>query len=538
MKSNQYNQFTRRSVLKNGTAIAAFASLPNVSEAVVRHSAAEPLLMDVRDERVKEICAAAISAAREAGASYADIRLSHTYIRKVGGIPPETELMSAGVRALVDGYWGFASSPIWSNDEGARLGRAAIRQAKANNIAGPRELEFAAHENATSGEWIMPVKDDPFELNFYEVEDFLASLTKVMERWPGVSPFPSSAEFKRLDKFFASTLNQEFFQRTYLTSADVGFRYKNDEKQTVAFLDTLTPAGKGFEHIRDQDIARDLHRLYEETREELKLPVKPVDVGRHPVILERRTLAQLLHKTIGPATELDRILGYEANSTGTSFINDPVEMLGSLKIASPQVTITSDRSMSGGAATVRWDDEGVEPQKLTVIEKGILKGVHADRQRAGWLNKNLSGEYGRMGSTGNMVSDMAYVPPNIFFGNIAIEPGSDSTTEQSLLEQMENGIYIKSGNVNVDFQLSSGIISGSAFEVKKGKRTAMLTSLGLLFKTSELWSLVERVGGRSSQRIYGYGTHKTNYLASTTTSIAAVPALFKEGTIIDVTRKA
>lgn len=187
---------------------------------------------------------------------------------------------------------------------------------------------------------------------------------------------------------------------------------------------------------------------------------------------------------------------------------------------------------------MRWDDEGVEPQKLTVIEKGILKGVHADRQRAGWLNKNLSGEYGRMGSTGNMVSDMAYVPPNIFFGNIAIEPGSDSTTEQSLLEQMENGIYIKSGNVNVDFQLSSGIISGSAFEVKKGKRTAMLTSLGLLFKTSELWSLVERVGGRSSQRIYGYGTHKTNYLASTTTSIAAVPALFKEGTIIDVTRKA
>lgn len=529
---------TRRNVLKNSAFLAALGSIPNAAQAVIRHNLAEPILPDARDPRVKQICAAAITAAKDAGASYADIRVSHMYLRKIGGIPPETEIMSVGVRALVDGFWGFASSPVWSTDEGARLGRAAVRQAKSSNIAGPREMTLAPNDNVTSGEWIMPIKDDPFQLNFNEVFDFLGSLMPVMNRWPGVLPSSPVAEFRRLDKFFASTLNQEFFQRSYLTSANIGFRYQSDGRVTGASIDSLTPAGRGFEYIRDQDIRAELRKLYEEAKEDLKLPFKPVDVGRYPVVVDRSTAANLMNATIGPATELDRILGFVANSNGTSFINDPVEMIGTLKIASPQVTIVADRSTEGGASTVKWDDEGVQPQTVTLIDKGILTGVQTDRDRAGWLNTNLAGKYSLTQSSGSLSSDIAQTPPNIFSGNIRLMPGDDSITEKSMIEEMEDGIFIKRGSVVSDFQLSSGVMSGSAFEVKKGKKTAMLAALGVLFRTSELWSTVTKVGGNASQRMYGFSSMKTNYYASSTSSVTASPVLFKEGTVIDVTRKA
>lgn len=530
--------FTRRNILKNSAFITAFGAIPNVAHAAVRHNLLEPVLMDARDPRVKAICAAAIAAASEAGASYADIRVSHMYLRKVGGLPPETEIMSVGVRALVDGFWGFASSPVWSTDEGARLGRAAVRQAKSGNISGPREINIAPHESVTSGEWIMPVQDDPFQLNMNEIHDFLDSLRPFMTRWPGVSPMSSYAEFRRLDKFFASTLNQEFFQRTYLTSANISFRYEADGKMTVASIDSLTPAGRGFEHIREQDVRGELKRLYEQAKEDLKLPFKPVDVGRYQILIDRSTAAGFMHATLGPATEMDRILGFEANATGTSFINDPIEMIGSLKIASPEVTIIADRSTEGGASTVRWDDEGVQPQAVTLIDKGILTGVQTDRERSGWLNTNLGGRYKPTQSSGSMTCEIAQAPPNIFSGNLSLLPGEDRNTEESMMSEVEDGIFIRGGSVVADFQLSSGILSGSAFEVKKGKRTAMLVSLGVLFKTSELWSTAVKVGGKSSQRTYGFAAAKTNYHASTTASVTASPVLFKEGTVIDTTRKA
>lgn len=532
-------QFTRRDILKKGAVATALCTLPSTAQAVIGHSIPEPLLIDANDPKVKSICAAAISAAEEAGAAYADIKMSHMYNRKIGGIPPEIEIMSAGVRVLVDGYWGFASSPIWSTDEGARLGRAAVRQAKANNIDGPREIEIAPLQNVQSGEWIMPVKTDPFELNVNEITDYLGSLMVVMQRWPGVSPQPPSADFRRLDKYFASTLNQKLFQRTYLTSANVSFQYRNKEGRMAGVsLDSLTPAGKGFEYIKEGNIREELRKLYEEVKEDLMFPYEPVDVGRFSILLERSTLADLLHKTLGPATELDRILGYEANSSGTSFINDPAEMVGTLKVASPEVTIISERSAEGGAGTVKWDDEGVEPRDLTLIDKGILKEVQTDRERAGWLSKNLGDKFPAAQSSGNLVSDIAQVPPNIFSGNLTIVPGEDTLTEKSMLEEMEDGIFIKRGSANVDFQLSSGVISGWAFAVKKGKRTAMLSSAGVLFRTSELWNMATRVGGKSSQRTYGHSGSKTNYFAGTTTSVTGSPVLFKEGTVIDVTRKA
>jgi predicted Zn-dependent protease len=208
-----------------------------------------------------------------------------------------------------------------------------------------------------------------------------------------------------------------------------------------------------------------------------------------------------------------------------------------LEVASPQVTITSDRSQEGGAGSVKWDDEGVLPRRLTLVNKGVLNEVQTDRERAEWLDRNLSGKYPISFSSGNAVSDNAQMPPNIFSGNLTIESGTDEATERSILEEMEDGVYIKRGEVDVDFQLSSGSITGWAFEVKKGKRTALLNGAGILFRTIDLWKAVAKVGSKSSQRTYGYVSSKTSYNAVATASVTSSPVLFKEATVVNIQRR-
>ena len=55
-----------------------------------------------------------------------------------------------------------------------------------------------------------------------------------------------------------------------------------------------------------------------------------------------------IHEIVAHATELDRILGYEANYAGTSFVK--LSDVGKLKYGSKLINITADRTMPGGMA--------------------------------------------------------------------------------------------------------------------------------------------------------------------------------------------
>ena len=80
-------------------------------------------------------------------------------------------------------------------------------------------------------------------------------------------------------------------------------------------------------------------------------------------------MAAILDATVARATQLDRAMGYRANTEGTSYLNAPLEMLGSLQVAAPSVNIRACGSMQGGAATVKWDNEGVAPTDAMLVTK-------------------------------------------------------------------------------------------------------------------------------------------------------------------------
>ena len=120
-----------------------------------------------------------------------------------------------------------------------------------------------------------------------------------------------------------------------------------------------------------------------------------------------------IHEIVAHATELDRILGYEANYAGTSFVK--LSDVGKLKYGSKLFNVTADRTMPGGMATIGFDDDGVKTQQLPIVRDGILVGLQTNRETA-----QLIGEKASRGCT-SATSWRDY--PFLRMPNVHVEPG-------------------------------------------------------------------------------------------------------------------
>jgi len=500
----------------------------------------------IEDPDLKRLTDASLNAARSAGAAYADVRLTHTFTRRFGDIfpngshPAEEEEMTFGVRVLVDGYWGFASSPVWTVDEAARLGMTAVQNAKANTLGKSRTLDLAPIIPTPNGHWTMPVRDDPFRISRDEIDDFLGGIKYFIE---GMGPRIAAAEplavFVQQDKAFASSLGQYYTQRLYRSSGDIGFVVMNEEGRSMGVrLTTLTPAGEGFEYFRDQSLRDQLVARYEEALADLRLPIRPIDVGRYNVIFDAPAVAAFISKSIGVATELDRALGYEANAGGTSYITEPHDMVGSLKIGSSSVTVTANRSEPGSVATVQWDDEGVTPRDFTLVNNGILADMQTTREGAGSLRDFYTKRGQPVASHGCAYTPAAIHAPLTHCANLRLQPSGTTATFDSLIADQQKAIAFKDVRSVMDFQQMTGYCEGHAYEIKQGKRVAILDHAGIIFRTPELWNAVAAVGGSTSQQRIGLRAVKGQPMQASYHSVTAVPFAAKELTVIDTHRKA
>ena len=98
------------------------------------------------------------------------------------------------------------------------------------------------------------------------------------------------------------------------------------------------------------------------------------------LVVDPTNLWLTIHESVAHATELDRMLGYEANYAGTSFVS-PTDV-GELRYGSELMNVRADRTVEHGLSTVAWDDEGVAAQEWPLISDGVLVGVQLDRSMA------------------------------------------------------------------------------------------------------------------------------------------------------------
>ena len=95
-----------------------------------------------------------------------------------------------------------------------------------------------------------------------------------------------------------------------------------------------------------------------------------------------------IHEIVAHATELDRIMGYEANYAGTSFVK--ISDIGKLKYGSKLFNVTADKTDPGGLGTIGYDDDGVKTTKFPIVRDGILVGLQTNRETAHYINEKES----------------------------------------------------------------------------------------------------------------------------------------------------
>jgi TldD protein len=537
----------RQFVQMGATALAATALSPRSGYAASsRWQDAGTWLADT-DPDWRSLAAHALDAASGAGAQYADLRFRVTRLEDwdlfMGTdypAPETTARVGVGVRVLIDGYWGFAGmTGLPTPPDMARLGQQAATQAGTLARGKSRRVELAPTPVVTDGRWIMPVQVDPFTVPWQEKVDYIDGMSDFIARQPFGAGTTTRLRFAKDERIFASTDNSFFAQTVFTTGATMRVGVGQDwmtERFGSRSVDFLTPAGAGWEYVVNAPFEERAYALVEEARRSRR--PKPVELGRYDVVFDAVALAGILDATIGPATELDRAMGYEANNGGTSFLNAPLDMLGTYRLASPLVTVMANRSMPGGAATVKWDDEGVEPDEFTLVKDGVLTDFQTTRESASWMASYYQ-KIGRpLRSHGCAGCDEATIPSSLWPPNFVLAPGVQHVSFDDLVAETKKGLAVVGGQSWADQQALNGTTSGDlVYEIRDGKLGQPLDAAEITWRAPEFWRNVVALGGAGSVRHVGMERGR-DYAHRIPHTVAAVPAKVTQLALMGARRRA
>ncbi|MBW3669960.1 MAG: TldD/PmbA family protein [Actinobacteria bacterium] len=441
--------------------------------------------------------AAAVEGALAAGASYADARVM---VRRTRHLRAENEVVEelsqgesagVGVRALVGSSWGFYATPELTTAAARRAGETAAAIARASaQVPGP-PLTMADAPVAVD-HYETPCVEDPLRVSLAEQADLLVDVTRLLSATDGVALARASMGFFETRKWFVSSHGHRISQRLvesgcYMDATAVGETETQRRSYPQSFGQWQTG---GYEIIRGFDLPAHAPRIAEEAVALLSAPECPAGVT--DLVLESSQVALQIHESVGHATELDRILGWEAAFAGTSFLD--LSTLGSFRYGSELMNITADATLVGALGTFGYDDEGTPAQAVPIVHEGTWVGV---------LSGRTSAAIAGLTSGGMMRADGYNRLPMVRMTNVALLPGDSSLEE--MVADTADGIHMatnRSWSIDdrrLNFQFGCEI----AWEIKDGRLGRMLRNPTYTGITPHFWGSLDRVGNRDEWRLWG-----------------------------------
>ena len=492
------------------------------------------VLFAAPNQELKGLADAALTAAKQAGASYADIRINRyrnqfifTRDRRVQNIV-NTEDFGFGVRVLVDGTWGFASSSAVTKDDVAAIARQAAGIAKANKSINSDPVRQAPVEAYADAEWNTPVRKDPFEMPLQPKIDLLLQINEEALKVAGASFVSAFMLFVNEKKFFAST------DGSYITQSLVrsypNFSVTAVDRETNRFYQCTSlpgPMGMGYEYIESLPLLEEARVAAQEAVAMHK--AKPAVPGQKTLILHPSNLWLTIHESVGHPTELDRALGYEANFAGTSFLT--VDKLGKFQFGSPLCTIVGDKTQDKAMATCGYDDDGVKTTSFPIIKDGTFVDYQTTRDQAHLI--------GQKASHGCSYADNWSSVPFQRMPNVSLQPSEKDVSEQDIIAATEDGVFVKGdSSYSIDHQRYNFQFSGQTFwEVKKGKITTQLRDVAYQSNTPEFWKSLDMLGGKSTYQLGGaFSDGKGQPVQSNSVSHGCPVARFAKVNILNTAR--
>jgi TldD protein len=437
---------------------------------------------------VFEYAEAGVEAALAAGARYADARVMHRRLESMAAQNGDVESLSqeeaagVGVRALMGSSWGFFATSELDRRSAGRAGEQAARTAAASALVPGPDLDLAAVEVATA-HWESACEEDPLSVSLAEKADLLVGATRTGLQ-AGAQLCQADYQIWDTDKWFVSSEGARISQRIRECGAGLSATAVGDgETQRRSYPGIRGQYGtRGWELVRDLDLGAQAARVGEEAVALLSAPTCPE--ATTDLILGSEQMALQIHESVGHATELDRILGWEAAFAGTSWLE--MHRLGQLRFGSELMNITADATILGALGSFGYDDEGTPARAVDIVRDGMWVGVLSGRDSA-----PLAGV-----AAGGMVRADGYDRlPMVRMTNIGLLPGAHSL--EQMIAETAAGIYMdtnRSWSIDdrrLNFQFGCEV----AWEVKDGKLGRMLRNPTYTGISPQFWGSMDMVGG-------------------------------------------
>src|SRR5688572_22125157 len=487
---------------------------------IANHIHPEDLLkpgMDVLQK--KHLADVGLNAAKSGGATYADIRIGRylnqfviTRENKVQNVI-NTESFGAGVRVIVNGTWGFASSNDVTPEGLKKTSERAVAIAKANSKFQKEPVKLAPVQSYGEVTWNTPITKNGLEVPIKDKADLLLMANaRAMEN--GASFINSLIFLVNDQKYFASTdgsyIDQDIHRTWPNFNVSMVDRASGQFKNRTAFS---APVGMGYEYLdgrpedkiqgpggiilynKSYDIVEDATMAAEQAKE--MIAAKSVEPGKYDLVLEPSHMWLTIHESVGHPTELDRVLGYEANFAGTSFLTLDKWQSKNFQFGSKIVNFMADKTQVGSLGAVGYDDEGVKCKSWDLIKDGVLVNYQAIRDQVSIL--------GQKESHGCCYSQSWADVQFQRMANVSLQAGKKSLTPEQLISNVEKGIYIvKDGSFSIDQQRYNFQFGGVLFfEIKNGKIAGMLKDVAYQANTQEFWNSCTEICDERDYRLSG-----------------------------------
>lgn len=448
---------------------------------------------------MRDLARRALDTAHARGASFADVRVVRRRDESLtvkSGRPDGVSIGESegfGVRVLVDGAWGFASSSAMDAAEADRVAALAVRIARASATAQQRPVVLDDRPTA-HGRYETPLVEDPFAVPIDVRLAELMAADEAMRRVTGIAFTESLCHVQREWKTYAASDGSETEQ--VLTHVGAGIEanaVRDDDVQRRTWPDAGGGyQAAGYEYIRGLDLVGRAEQLAEEAVELLGAPQLPP--GRRTLVLDPSMLYLQLHESCGHPTELDRVFGTEASYAGTSFLTtDKLE--AGFRYGSDLVTIVADATSPGGLGTFGWDDEGVEARAVPLVTNGIFTGYLSSRETAPRIGRQ---------SGGAMRADGFNRLPLIRMTNVNLLPQPGMSLEE-IVADTDDGLYLSSNrswSID-DRRLNFQFATEMAREIKGGKLGRLYRNATYTGITPEFWGSCDAVGDARSWVMLG-----------------------------------
>lgn len=413
-------------------------------------------------------------------------RTSNSFAAQKGRVDVANHSVTAGVgvRALVDGAWGFAAT---ADTSPAAINRA-VEQAKKNakslaSVRGKSHVVTLRAGKLSQKDFVGPGYEELTAMSIADklgaVVDYERKLAKSAQSMHTAScRYGETVEEKVIVTSDGANCSLKLVQPEFRLSAIAekdGQRSRSQRGAGVSGGWTCL-----FNHPSLENVVDETARLAVDL-----LSAKHPEGGQKTVILAPSVVGLLCHEAIGHTVEADFV---KAGSVAKGKINQ--------RVGSKFVTLADSgcETISGYAVgNLPFDDEGIETENTIIIKDGILVSYLHNRETAA--------EFG-VAPTGNSRAWLFNDEPLIRMRNTYMLPGNDSLSD--MIAGIDDGYLVEGegggqADANGEFMFGAGYV----WRIHNGKKTELLREATL---SGIAFDVLQSVDAVSKEFLWALGT--------------------------------